>query len=499
MPPKEIFFIDSLGTLYKDVQQQKIFPDSKFFVDCVPNEDPISILNKYENEKKQPAFSLKKFVETNFTLPEEINSNYSSANKPILQHLNDLWDTLTRQPTAAKGTLISLPFSYIVPGGRFREIYYWDSYFTMLGLRVSGRITSIQNMIDNFACLIDTFGFIPNGNRTYYLSRSQPPFFTLMVELLAEEKGELILQQYQPQIEKEYAFWMNGSSTLSANTTAHRRVVLMNDGSILNRYCDDKNDPRPEAYWEDEELANEANDTTGAIYKHIRSAAESGWDFSTRWFKDGHNMRTIETSDLIPVDLNCLLLRTEEVLLKIYTLQKQSELITAFKNKISSRKKAIQKYCWNESRGFYFDYNFTNNAFSNSYTIAATYPLFFSVADNAQAAGVAKLVEEKFLQQGGIATTLNNNGQQWDLPNGWAPLQWMAYKGLKKYGFTKLADEIKNRWMAANEKVYTATGKMMEKYDIANTATKAGGGEYPNQDGFGWSNGVYLAFSQEKA
>ena len=319
-----------------------------------------------------------------------------------------------------------------------------------------------------------------------------------MVELLAAEKGENMLLQYRRQLEKEYAFWMEGEQALTETANTHRRVVLLPDGSILNRYWDDNDTPRPEAFIEDCELAEKAGGNAALVYRHVRAAAESGWDFSSRWFKDGNNMASIQTTHLLPVDLNCLLLHAEETLLKIYTIAKEEALAALFKQKIANRKKAIQLYCCNEAQGFYFDYNFINQSQSTLCTLAAVYPLFFGIATDIQAAGVAKVIEERFLQEGGLLTTVNATGQQWDAPNGWAPLQWMAYKAVKNYGHTGLAAKIKNRWMAVNEKVYAATGKMMEKYNVANTQTKAGGGEYPNQDGFGWTNGVYLRLQQEE-
>ena len=498
MPQTDLFFIDSLASLYQDVQMREVFADSKYFVDCIPNGSPAAIISSYEQEKRYMGFNLKNFVTEHFVFPAEIDTHYTSANKPILQHLNDLWDTLTRKSNRLEeGTLINLPYTYVVPGGRFREVYYWDSYFTMLGLQVNRRVDLIQNMVANFAYLIDAFGHIPNGNRSYYLSRSQPPFFTLMVELLAEEKNGDILLQYLPQIEREYAFWMDGEETLNTAGDAYRRVVKLPDGHILNRYWDDKDEPRPEAYAEDRHIAKEAGGPAATVYRHIRAAAESGWDFSSRWFKDPQKMTTIQTTDLVPVDLNCLLLHIEETLLKIYTLQKQPAPVELFTQKILNRKKAIQQYCWNENKGFYFDYHFKDNITADRFTLAALYPLFFSVADSKQAQQVARVAEESFLQTGGLLTTIYKTGQQWDAPNGWAPLQWIAFKGLKQYGYTRLAGEIKNRWMATNEKVYAETGKMMEKYNVADTNVSAGGGEYPNQDGFGWSNGVYLAFTLE--
>ncbi len=495
----ELFFIESLAQLYTDVQLQGIFADSKYFVDCRPIGPPAAIANAYLDEKDQPGFNLKRFVATHFTWPPEIVTGYTSGNKPIVQHLHDLWPILTRQPAKnAEGTLIPLPFPYIVPGGRFREVYYWDSYFTMLGLQASGRVDIMQHMVDNFAYLLDEIGFIPNANRTYYLGRSQPPFFTLMVNLLAEEKGGNTLLIYRRQLEKEYAFWMQGEETLDGIYTQHRRVLRLPDGSIVNRFWDDNDTPRPEAFIEDCELAEKAGGDAALVYRHIRAAAESGWDFSSRWFKDGQQMTSIQTTHLVPVDLNCLLLYAEETLLKIYELVQEDALAKLFRNKIAQRKNAIQQYCYNHERGFYFDYDLIEQKQSEQLTLAATYPLFFGVANKIQAESVAKILEEKFLQPGGLLTTLTAIGQQWDAPNGWAPLQWMAYKGLKDYGHHRLAAAIRQRWMAENEKVYAETGKMMEKYNVSDTAAKAGGGEYPNQDGFGWTNGVYLRLQQEE-
>jgi alpha,alpha-trehalase len=493
-----VFFIETLGALYTDVQVQKIFPDSKYFVDCIPNGEPAAIVSLYEKEKRESGFNLKEFVTRHFIFPVDMVSLYRSGNKPILQHLQELWPELTREPRVTKGgTLIPLPFQYVVPGGRFREIYYWDSYFTMLGLQVNRQVDLMQHMVDNFAYLVDAFGFIPNGNRTYYLSRSQPPFFTLMVELLAEEKGSAVLSKYLPQIEKEYAFWMDGEKRLSAGSNTYRHAVQLPGEMIMNRYWDDKNTARAEAYREDSKAAAQSGGPADLAHRHIRAACESGWDFSSRWFKDGKSMASIQTSHIIPVDLNCLLLHTEEILLELYTTTKKEQLVDEFNGRVAQRKKALQEYCWDEASSFFFDYQFIDHSITRQFTLAAVYPLFFSVATAEQASKVAQCIEERFLQQGGLLTTLNNTLQQWDHPNGWAPLQWMAYKGLKNYGHTALANEIKKRWMTANEKIYSATGKMMEKYDVTDACTKAGGGEYPNQDGFGWTNGVYLKFSQE--
>ena len=489
--------IEALSPLYEDVQQSGIFTDSKYFVDALPKSNITSILEQYTTEIKQPSFSLLKFVEDHFILPQAQQEEYSSDNKSIDTHLHGLWNVLQRNPDETGGTLIPLPYPYIVPGGRFREIYYWDSYFTMLGLQKSGRIDLIENMVKNFAFLIHTIGHIPNGNRTYYISRSQPPFFCMMVGILQAVKGDTVLEAYLPALEKEYAFWMDGADKLSLQDPDFRRVVLMPDGSILNRYWDDNPSPRPEAYIEDLHVAKAANKDPKEVYRHIRAAAESGWDFSSRWFANEHQMHTIQTTAIIPVDLNCLLLQLEKTLLAGYILTKNEDAIQRFTKKVECRHKAIQHYCWNQEKGYYFDYHIQQQQHTDRITMAGCFPLFLAIADQTQADAVAVVVKEQLLSAGGVLTTTLQTGQQWDAPNGWAPLQWVAYKGLSNYQHQTLADEIKKRWMLLNEHTYQETGKMMEKYNVQDIHTKAGGGEYPNQDGFGWTNGVYLAMRNE--
>jgi alpha,alpha-trehalase len=172
-----------------------------------------------------------------------------------------------------------------------------------LGLRESGEIEMIHNMVKNFAYLIDTYGHIPNGNRTYYLSRSQPPFFAMMVELLADIKGDSIYVSFLPQLQKEHQFWMKGTEKLTSGQ-ANARVVKMKDGSLLNRYWDDNTVPRQESYKEDVEVAERSGKNKVEMYKHLRAGAESGIDFSSRWFTDPKEIATIQTTDFVAVDLN---------------------------------------------------------------------------------------------------------------------------------------------------------------------------------------------------
>ncbi len=487
------------GDLFVEVQMQSVFPDGKTFVDCTPKYDPAEIMRKYNAEKKRPGFDLKQFVADNFNLPITPADNYKSdISAGVKRHIEDLWSVLGRQPDqpVAKSSLLPLPYPYIVPGGRFREVYYWDSYFTMLGLRESGQTDMIENMVRNFAYLINTYGFIPNGNRSYYLTRSQPPFFAMMVSLLANQKGNYIYAIYQPALLKEYKFWMRGASALKRGGT-YKNVVKMPDGTVMNRYWDDSNEPREESYKADVDAARKSREPAPVFYRNSRAAAESGWDFSSRWFRDGKHLGTILTTDIIPVDLNCLMYHLEQAIAVSYETSGNHLQAKVYYGKAAKRREAILKYCWNGQAGFFTDYRFRERQFSKSLTLAGLYPLVFDLATKSQAEKVARIVENRFLKLGGVPATLKITGQQWDAPNGWAPLVYMTVTGLNHYGFNDLAKTIATNWIHLNEKVFNETGKLMEKYNVADTNLVGGGGEYPLQDGFGWTNGVLLKLMDE--
>ena len=487
-------YIKDIQSLFEDVQRSKIFDDQKTMTDAVPL-FPISEINeKYEKEKNTEGFDLKSFVLSNFDfLGTKIN--LERENKlPINLHINQLWDELSRNAPVEKGTLLKLPKPYIVPGGRFNEFFYWDSYYVMLGLQASGRIEMMENIVENCSYLIHTFGFVPNASRTHFLSRSQPPYFSLMLDSLAEStnNGE-IYSKYYSTLEKEYLFWMDGEKELESNC-ASKRVIKTKEGATLNRYYDAENEPRPESYLIDiEDYKKPANED---FYRNIRAACESGWDFSSRWFADGDKIQTIETLNLAQVDLNCLLWHLEKTLAETSELQNLSEKQEYYRLRAENRKKAIDQYFWDPEGKIYRDYHIKKHQHTASESIATLYPLFLKLANLGQAKAVSETIAEKFLYQGGIVTTTKNSGQQWDFPNAWAPYQWLGFLSMKNYGFDDLAEKIKTNWCLNVERVYNNTGKLMEKYNALDTETIAGGGEYPNQDGFGWTNGVYLKLKQ---
>jgi alpha,alpha-trehalase len=302
--------------LFVAVQDAQIFPDGKSFVDAVPKAAPGLILEAYRSRRPDSRAALEQFVAAHFILPVPAAAPPSPPDKvPLSEHIDRLWDELTRTSATAPmySSLLPLPQPYVVPGGRFREIYYWDSYFTMLGLGASGRRDLIENMVSDFAHLIDVYGHVPNGARTYYLSRSQPPFFYAMVALTAPQDPAAAYAKYLTQLRREYAFWMDGEHAVRPGE-AHRRVVAMPDGTVLNRYWDDSDAPRDESYREDTQLARESGRPAAQLYRDIRAAAESGWDFGSRWFADGRTRATMDTTEIVPIDLNSLLYGLESAI-----------------------------------------------------------------------------------------------------------------------------------------------------------------------------------------
>lgn len=480
---------EALRPLFARVQEGGLFLDSKTFADAVPLDDPDRIASAYEAEQPLDNQSLRTFIDKHFALPDEA-SDVSSCSGTIADCIEQTWDKLVRATAddGPGGSLLPLLRPFLVPGGRFRELYYWDTYFAMLGLARSGRGAMIENLLENFGSLIERFGHIPNGSRTYYLGRSQPPVFYLMTALSTDRSREARLRRLE-WMRAEHRFWMAGADNLASGGEG-RRVVRLADGSLLNRYWDDCDGPREESWREDVALARASGRPSPELWRDIRAAAESGWDFSSRWMADPDDLSTVRTTRIIPIDLNCLLFGLEE------TISGESNALdqgdgAEFADRAARRRAAIEKHLWNGNLGFFADHDLDRGGVSDALTAAAAFPLFTGIADVSAARSTADALET-LLRPGGLMTTTQRSAEQWDAPNGWAPLQWIAVSGLRRYDHDDLARKIAQRWVAMVEHVFAQTGQLLEKYDVEHR-TGGGGGEYANEVGFGWTNGVQIA------
>lgn len=488
------------GPLYRAVQREGVFEDSKTFVDCVPQVEPAVIRERFRARRDDPDFDLAAFVHEHFDVPsDETETPDLPADRTMHEHVDLLWDHLTRPADADVDewdTRIPLPRRYVVPGGRFREMYYWDTYFAAEGLAADGRVDLVADLAEDYASLVERVGHVPNGARLYFRSRSQPPLFYRLVAVLERERGFEAVEPYLDRLDAEHGYWLDGAAALDPGE-AHRHAVNL-DGTVLNRYWDDRPEPRPESYREDRELAADlAPDERPRFFRDVRAACESGWDFSSRWLADPDDLRTIRTTDLLPVDLNAYLFGMETHLAEWFRETGADDRARDYERRAAERREAVEAHCWDPERGTYVDYDWRHHERAEQETLACAVPLFTGLASDERAAAVAERLEAEFLQAGGLPTTLVDSPEQWDWPNGWAPLQYVAVRGLQRYGHDDLARDVAERWLSTNRVQFERTGTMHEKYDVVDPESEAGGGEYELQEGFGWTNGVVSALRRD--
>ncbi|MCG0994765.1 alpha,alpha-trehalase TreF [Acetobacter indonesiensis] len=488
----------ALGDLFAAIHDARIFTDPKAVADAIPDQSPADLVAAWKQQKDLPGFNLKLFVSQHFTVPVLRSASYSrKPGENVRDYITGMWDVLTRDADAPIpwSSLLPLPHKYIVPGGRFSEIYYWDTYFTMIGLYEDERIDLMRNVVRDIASLIDRYGHMPNGNRTYYLGRSQPPFFSVMLDLLASHDGQVVYTSFLPTLQREYDYWTDGAATLQPGS-AWRHVVKLSDGTVMFRPWDDMNTPRDESFPQDQETARQTHRNPNELWRDLRAGAETGWDYSSRWLADGKTLSTIQATSLITIEYNCLIVHLMQTLSHAYALSNDKTKSAFYAEQAKHLQAAINHYLWNAQEGAYYDYNWKTLKQLDVLSTATAVPLFLHLAPQENADAVANTIEKRLLHVGGLTVTDRVTGQQWDSPNGWAPEQWMAIKGLEQYGHDSLAAEIGRRWMARVIGTFEKSGVLLEKYDVVSPEISPtggkGGGEYPMQVGFGWTNGTLL-------
>lgn len=403
----------------------------------------------------------------------------------------------------------------IVPGGRFRETYYWDSYWIVRGLLVCGMSRTARNVVDNLLDDVRKYGFVPNGGRIYYLDRSQPPMLSEMVLAVFEAQQDgMWLRDALAALEIEYHFWMSARST----RVHYKGVGALTEPLILNTYGSSSRKPRPESYREDVHTAELAHLKLGRemtdVYWGLRAGAETGWDFSSRWLGSAagtnFDLATINAGAVVPVDLNCILYRMElnlargNRLLARAQIAKEAASVNSDKyDRLAMRRlEAIHQVLWNEEEETFRDFRIDQGAHSQVVSISDyAAPLWAGIygpqgLEDATRM-LASLRRSRLLQAGGAETTNTRTGQQWDAPNAWPPMQLMLIEGLDRlasedHSAKVMADHLASSSLQNMLFTWQKTGYMQEKYDAKHPGHRGGGGEYTPQIGFGWTNGVAL-------
>lgn len=398
--------------------------------------------------------------------------------------------------------LLYLPHDYVVPGGRFNEMYGWDSYFIVLGLLQDGELLMAKSMVDQFIYQVQHYGTVLNANRTYMLQRSQPPVLSMMVWAVFEQTGDKEwLQASLPVLERYYYYWMvpphfdpvTGLSHYYALGQGPAPEVVSSERDEAGRTHYD----RVREYFREHVIDDydvslfydaEKDELTELFYQGDRSMRESGFDITNRFGPF--------SADIIhhaPVCLNVLLYQMEQDMSQIYQTLEQGWEAKIWHTRAQHRQQLINRYLWDEEAGLYFDYNPFKGE-RRHYEFATTFmPLWAGIASPHQAKRVVDNLH-RFEAPGGLLTSTHVSGNQWDAPFGWAPLQLFAIRGLHRCGYHTDAQRITLKFLTMVVKEFERTGTLVEKYDVERCSSQVSDeihfGYSSNEIGFGWTNGV---------
>ncbi|CAG9534939.1 unnamed protein product [Cercopithifilaria johnstoni] len=491
----------------------RIDVESKTFVDRPLKDDPEVVLQEFKKEfggiplKDINVRKLKDFRKRFFgepgtemntcfipewkELPPKIARIKDESLKLFALFLNRKWKDLCRQIVKVENpkwnSLIEVPHPFIVAGGRYREFYYWDTYWIVKGL-----IASDLFMMDIFYF---RFGFIPNGGRVYYLRRSHPPFLIPMVyEYYIATEDVIFVKENFDHLVREYEFWVHNRSMKVKDKNGYEHVVY--------QYRAMSNIPRPESFRNDLQAVAEVEESKRQKFlQDIASAAESGWDFSSRWFADRRTIKTIETTNILPVDLNALLCWNVNILKYFADVIGNKKKAKEFEERGKNASEAFNAIFYNDVEKAWFDYNLRTESHNVMFHPAVVIPLFtgcYSMLDYHKSVNVIHFMNRSRVLDypSGIPTSINKTGEQWDLPNGSPPMQHMIIEGMRKSGnpeAQRIAFELARKWIMANYKMYQTTKEMWQKIDVTRTIPAPGiGGDHAAQIGYGWTNGVIL-------
>ncbi|KAK9830431.1 hypothetical protein WJX72_011737 [[Myrmecia] bisecta] len=523
----------STGPLLAAVQNANLSADSKTFVDMPIKASPENVTAAFAALPTSangtiPRAALVNFVQQYFDSAGNDLEVYSAPDfqpQPpgFLSNVNDstihkwgldvhgLWGILTRKENASvvdhpeRHSLLSIPGWVAIPGDRFREVYYWDSYWIVLGLLVSNMPETAKSEVNNLVSLLNTYGHVPNGARSYYINRSQPPLLSKMVAAVynATDDKDFLANAYQA-LQKEHVYW----------TSAPKQVTVEGASGMqynLSRYYANWTLPRPESFRQDTKTAAGLSpEDAAALWNNLASGAETGWDFSSRWFAgyQNGNLTTVRTTNIIPADLNAYLYDMERNLAAFAAELGDAAASASYAGYADVRRAAINDVMWDASAGHWTDLviarlspaGVAQVTPSTGMFVSNYIPLWVGIADagSQQAANAtASFLASGLLQPAGVATTLYATGQQWDFPNVWPPLEHIMIEAMQNYGGAQggqLARQMAQAYLASNYIGFQQTGgKMVEKFSAVHPGVAGAGGEYNVQTGFGWTNGVMLS------
>lgn len=528
LPPSCDSEVYCSGPLLHTVQMARIFNDSKTFVDLKQTHPEATTLANFKQlmdstAQKPTLQQIKQFLVENFeegdelqdwvppdfvAKPQFLSTIVDPSLRSFAGDIVQLWKTLARKvkPDVTQNpkqySLMPLPNGFIIPGGRFKEIYYWDTYWIVRGLLISEMKDTARGIIENFLYLVKTLGHVPNGSRVYYKQRSQPPLLTKMVaQYINYTQDYTWLRKNIDTLEDELNYWINNRQVKVSVNGINFRLYQYNAPSY---------GPRPESYREDVLTASSTSDVN-KTYIELKSAAESGWDFSSRWIFDAQggnneNLTHIQTTRVIPVDLNSFIYDAFNNLSQLYKSLGNFVKAALWKKRAAVLEQAINLILWNDKAGIWQDFDVELKKHRDYFYASNIAPLWVKLGDayknTRTIQQILKYLTKEGIQNypGGTPTSTISSGEQWDMPNAWPPLQAIVIQGLRNAqdrDAKDMAEKLAHMWVKANYIGYQETEEMFEKYDANEPGQFGGGGEYTVQAGFGWTNGVVLELLEE--
>lgn len=417
----------------------------------------------------------------------QINNVPENDIKRVREFIQESWQKTVRFSPKDNGDLIGLPYQYTVPSisNSFQSMYYWDTYFTGEGLIIDGHVDLARSNVENMLYIVERYGKMLNGNRTYFENRSQPPYLSMMIESVYKEtKDKEWLRKVVPSLKKEYDFWMTQRLTASglnrysnSGTVAQKERMI----SVLNKRLGENFQEITEKMTRDELLK------TGS---HFIAECESGWDFNPRF--------QMRCEDFCPVDLNA----------NLYYYEKNFELFAVelgnkaeaqqWAAKAENRKQLINNYCKDKNTGLYYDYDFVNDKRSDVISAGIFSLLYAKVLSAKEVKTMLPALLKALEFPYGISACENKDYSyvhQWSYPNGWAPLNYLAVRGLNNYGLKKDARRISGKYLSMVINSYNSTNNLWEKYNIVEGNVNVVN-EYQMPTMIGWTAGVFVWISK---
>nr|XP_016930690.1 uncharacterized protein LOC108010310 [Drosophila suzukii] len=514
------------GPLLDAVQRSKLFPDCKHFVDmsciftpaqtladfnmfsnCRKNDGSLRFLQMFvEKHFNDPGSELEPWVPPDWKAQPSFLIRISDPEiKQFGSDVNRLWRQLGRRikdevkENPDHYSILYTPNPFIVPSSDCREYRYWDSFWIVRGLLQCGMHQTARGMIDNFLSLVQQYGFVPGCGRIYCSGRTNPPLLIMMVKAYVEvTRDEKYAIKSLPLLETEYDTFISKHS-------------VQVKGKTMYQYRDSSAGPRPEAYREDLESVARIQSPVSreVMYTELKSASESGMEFSSRWFvtADGSNegsLRDTKTSAIVPVELNAIVFRSGKILAEFNRKAGNTQKADEYQDKACALVKAIRDNLWNAQAGIWLDYDLVNNKPRNYFCCTNFAPLWaraFPLVDTDKVSkGVIQYIRTNNLdeQYGGVPYTMNKeSGQKWDYPNVFPPMMFLVVEGLDNLGTPQakaMSKRWAHRWVKSNYAAYKYESFMFEKYFCEEFGTSGGACPEHTPVGYGWTNGVVIEF-----